>query len=541
MDSLEQTIPRLVRSAAERFGDRIAIEEGSLALSFAELADAGVRAARAFCAAGIEPEDRVGIWAPNIHEWVVATIGLQAAGGVLVPLNTRLKGSEAGYILEKSGARILCTVTGFLDTDYVGLLREALGAAGSAGPISGLPRLERIILLRGPETGGEAVAATTPWSDFLAEGERVTAQEARQRAENVSPEDLSDILYTSGTTGKPKGAMTTHGQTLRCFEAWSEIVGLRQSDRYLIVNPFFHSFGYKAGWLAAIMRGATILPHPVFDVPAVLERVGKERVSVLPGPPALYQSILAHPDREKFDLSCLRLAVTGAAAIPVELIHRMRRDLGFETIITGYGLTESTGPVTMCREDDSPETIARTSGRAIPDVEVRCVDKEGKETPRGEPGEVVVRGYNVMQGYFDDASETEKAIDPEGWLHTGDIGIMDDRGYLRITDRIKDMFITGGFNCYPAEIENLMHSWEDVLQVAVIGVPDERMGEVGMAFVVPAPGASLTPDSVVVWCRANMANYKVPRGVEIVDSLPMNAMGKVTKFVLRERVRGGSS
>jgi len=307
------------------------------------------------------------------------------------------------------------------------------------------------------------------------------------------------------------------------------------------VNPFFHSFGYKAGWLAAIMRGATILPHPVFDVPAVLERVGKERVSVLPGPPALYQSILAHPDREKFDLSCLRLAVTGAAAIPVELIHRMRRDLGFETIITGYGLTESTGPVTMCREDDSPETIARTSGRAIPDVEVRCVDKEGKETPRGEPGEVVVRGYNVMPGYFDDASETAKAIDAEGWLHTGDIGIMDDRGYLRITDRIKDMFITGGFNCYPAEIENLMHSWEDVLQVAVVGVPDERMGEVGMAFVVPAPGSSITPDSVIAWCRANMANYKVPRRVEIVDSLPMNAMGKVTKFVLRERVAGGSS
>ena len=533
MDSLEQTIPRLVRGAAGRFGDRIAIEEGDLTLSFAELWEAATRAARAFCAAGIESGDRIAIWAPNIHEWVLATIGVQAVGGVLVPLNTRLKGSEAGYILEKSGARMLCTVTGFLDTDYVGMLRDALGGPGSAGPIAGLPSLERIILLRG------SAPATTSWPGFLAEGEAVTAGEAQRRAEAVSAEDLSDILFTSGTTGKPKGAMTTHGQTLRCFEAWSEIVGLRQSDRYLIVNPFFHSFGYKAGWLAAIMRGATILPHPVFDVPAVLERVGKERVSVLPGPPALYQSILAHADREKFDLSSLRLAVTGAAAIPVELIHRMRRDLGFETIITGYGLTESTGPVTMCREDDSPETIARTSGRAIPDVEVLCVDKEGKETPRGEPGEVVVRGYNVMQGYFDDASETEKAIDPEGWLHTGDIGIMDDLGYLRITDRIKDMFIVGGFNCYPAEVENLMHSWEDVHQVAVIGVPDERLGEVGMAFVVPAPGASLSPESVLAWCRENMANYKVPRRVEIVGSLPTNAMGKVTKFVLRERAGDG--
>jgi acyl-CoA synthetase (AMP-forming)/AMP-acid ligase II len=533
MGSYEETIPRLVLGAAERFGDRIAIEEGDLALSFAELSTAAMQAARAFCAAGVEPGDRVGIWAPNLHEWVVAAIGLQAAGGVLVTLNTRLKGSEAGYILEKSGARILCTVTGFLGTDYVGLLRDALGGPSSARPIAALPHLERIVLLRG---GSKAAADTTSWPEFLADGETVSAQQAQRRAEAVSAEDVADILFTSGTTGKPKGVMTAHGQNLRCFAAWSEIVGLREGDRYLIVNPFFHNFGYKAGWLAAIMRGATILPHPVFDVPAVLERVGKDRVSVLPGPPTLYQSILAHPDREKFDLSCLRLAVTGAAAIPVELIHRMRRDLGFETVLTGYGLTECTGPVTICREDDSPETIARTSGRAIPDIEVRCVDTEGKETPRGEPGEVVVRGYNVMKGYFDDPSATAEAIDAEGWLHTGDIGVMDDRGYLRITDRIKDMFIMGGFNCYPAEIESVMFTHPDVAQVAVIGVHDERMGEVGMAFVVPAPGTQPNSESLIAWCREKMANYKVPRYVELVDALPMNATGKVTKFVLRERV-----
>jgi acyl-CoA synthetase (AMP-forming)/AMP-acid ligase II len=519
-----------------RFGDRIAIEEGDLSLSFAELWEAATRAARAFCAAGIEPGDRVAIWAPNIHEWVVAAIGLQAAGGVLVPLNTRLKGSEGGYVLEKSGARILCTVAGFLDTDYVALLRDALGGADAERPFARLPQLERIILLRGAEAGRGTDAGIAAWSDFLAEGKAVAADQAERRAEAVSPDDLSDILFTSGTTGKPKGAMTTHGQTLRCFEAWSENVGLREGDRYLIVNPFFHSFGYKAGWLAAIMRGATILPHPVFDVPAVLERVGRERVTVLPGPPTLYQSILAHPDRERFDLSCLRLAVTGAAAIPVELIHRMRRELGFETIITGYGLTESTGPVTMCREEDDAETIARTSGRAIPDVEVRCVDKEGKETPRGEPGEVVLRGYTVMKGYFGDPAETAKAIDADGWLHTGDVAVMDERGYLRITDRIKDMFIVGGFNCYPAEVENLMHAWEDIQQVAVIGVPDERLGEVGMAFVVPAPGAEITPDSVIAWCREKMANYKVPRpGAE------REVVRLVTKFVLRERVQGGSA
>ncbi len=329
--------------------------------------------------------------------------------------------------------------------------------------------------------------------------------------------------------------MTTHGQNLRIFRAWADIVDLHEGDRYLIVNPFFHGFGYKAGWLAAIMCGATILPQQTFDVAAVLERIGRDRVTVLPGPPTLYQMILNHPDRGRYDLSSLRLAVTGAAAIPVELIYRMRRELTFKTIITGYGLTESTGVATMCRYDDDPETIATTSGRAIPDVEVRCVDQSGVEVPRGQSGEVVIRGYNVMKGYFDDPAATAEAIDADGWLHTGDVGVMDERGYLRITDRIKDMFITGGFNCYPAEIENIMLTNPAIAQVAVIGVPDERLGEVGMAFVVPASGQRPAPESIIAWCREHMANYKVPRFVGIVDALPMTASGKVTKFVLRER------
>jgi len=314
-------------------------------------------------------------------------------------------------------------------------------------------------------------------------------------------------------------------------------VGLRQGDRYLVVNPFFHAFGYKAGWLACLLRGATVLPHAVFDVPAVFARIARERISVLPGPPTLYQSILAHPERASADLASLRLAVTGAAAIPVELIHRMRAELGFETVITGYGLTECCGIVSMCRFDDDPETIATTSGRAIPGIEVRCVGKDGREVPRGEPGEVIVRGYNVMRGYFEDPAETAKTIDADGWLHTGDVAVMDARGYLRITDRIKDLFIVGGFNCYPAEIENLMLANDGLAQVAVIGVPDERLGEVGMAYVVPRPGATVTPEALIAWCRAQMANYKVPRYVELVESLPMNASGKVTKYVLRERAK----
>jgi len=520
------TIPHLLRSSADRFSAREAIVDVSdgTSLSFTGLAAAAHDAARAFMSVGIERGDRVAIWAPNIWEWVVAALGLQSAGGVLVPLNTRFKGREAVYILGKSRAKALVTITGFLDTDYVALLRDAVDVA------SELPDLETSVVLRGAAPDG-----TRSWREFLAAGSAVGSAEAGVRALSVEPEGLSDILFTSGTTGNPKGAMLTHAQTLRAYRDWSEVVGLRDRDRYLIVNPFFHAFGYKAGWLASLMMGATVLPQAVFDPEQVLARVPRDRVPVLPGPPTLYQTILNHPARDEHDLSSLRLSVTGAAAIPVELIVRMRKELTFETIITGYGLTEACGIATMCRYDDDPETIANTSGRAIPGVEVRVVDEQGTEVPRGEPGEVVIRGYNVMLGYLDEPEETAATLDADGWLHTGDVGVMDERGYLRITDRTKDMFIVGGFNAYPAEIENLVLRNENVAQVAVVGVPDDRMGEVGMAFVVLRPDVQATAEELMAWCRYEMANYKAPRYVEIVDALPLNAMGKVLKYELRDR------
>jgi acyl-CoA synthetase (AMP-forming)/AMP-acid ligase II len=255
---------------------------------------------------------------------------------------------------------------------------------------------------------------------------------------------------------------------------------------------------------------------------------------MLPGPPALYQSILAREDLAAHDLSSLRLAVTGAAIVPVELVRKMREVLGFETVITGYGLTETCGIVTMCRHDDDPETIAQTSGRAIPGVEVRAIDVDGRVIPAGEPGEIVVRGYNVMKGYFDAEEEARATIDSDGWLHTGDVGTLDDRGYIRITDRIKDMFIVGGFNAYPAEVETLLLGHDAIADAAVIGVPDERMGEVGMAFVVRKKGATLEEADLLAWARERMANFKVPRYVRFVEALPRNATGKVTKFALRE-------
>jgi len=515
---MEQSIPALVQGAAQRFGAASAIEDGEIRLSFRELAEAGLMAGRAFRAAGLQAGDRAAIWAPNFSEWILAAIGLQSAGGVLVPLNTRLKAGEAAYVLQNSGAKMLCTVSDFLGVDYAAEIRK-----------QDIPSLEKVITFRGQSAGAET------WEDFLATSSEVPVETIEAQIAAIGPDDLSDILFTSGTTGKPKGVMTAHGQNLRAFEAWSGCVGLREGDRYLIINPFFHAFGYKAGWVSAILRGATILPQITFDVEEVLRRIEPDRITMLPGPPTIYQSILSHPDLAKHDISSLRLAVTGAAAIPVELINQMRQDLGFETVITGYGLTETCGIVSMCREGDAAETIATTSGRAIDGVEVRLVDSEGRDVPTGEPGEVIVRGYNVMRGYFANPEETEKTIDKDGFLHTGDIAVADADFNLRITDRIKDMFIMGGFNCYPAEIENALYDSGYAAQVAVIGVPDERMGEVGMAFLVAAPGKEVSADIVRDWSRENMANYKVPRYIEIVDELPVNASGKVTKFVLREQ------
>ena len=306
------------------------------------------------------------------------------------------------------------------------------------------------------------------------------------------------------------------------------------------MNPFFHTFGYKAGILACLMAGATMVPEPVFDVDVVLQRVADERISVLPGPPTIFQSILDHPKRDAFDLSTLRLVVTGAAVVPVELVESLWSEMGIETVLTAYGLTEACGTATMCRRGDSAEVISATSGRAIPDVEVRIVDADGNEATTGESGEIVVRGYNVMSGYFHDPDATAAAIDPEGWLHTGDVGFLDVGGNLAITDRLKDMYVSGGFNVYPAEVEAVLRRHPAVGQVAVVGVPDHRMGEVGLAVVVAATGAdaSTLGDELPAFAKEQLANFKVPRRVEVVDALPTNASGKVLKRELRATFGG---
>ena len=531
------TVPKLVEDAAQRHGANEALVDGDLRLTYAQLAPEVDRHARGFVAAGVGAGERVAVWAPNCAEWMLAALGALRAGAVLVPLNTRFKGAEAAYILRNAGATTLLTVRGFLGADYPAML---------AGQDTGA--LGRIVVLRQEgDAAGDGPAGVTILAlpELLAHGERVSPSDTAARAAGVGPEDVSDLIFTSGTTGHPKGATTTHAQSLRTFGTWSSIVGLGASDRYLVVNPFFHTFGYKAGILACLMAGATVVPEPVFDAGAVMARIAAERISVLPGPPTLYQTLLADPGHADHDLTSLRLGVTGAAVVPVELVQAMRDELGFETVLTAYGLTESCGTVTMCRRSDPPEVVSATSGRAIPGLEVQVV-ADGREVPSGEPGEIVVRGYTVMSGYWGDQVATAEAIDADGWLHTGDVGVMDPRGNVTITDRVKDMYVVGGFNAYPAEIEAILRGHEAVAQVAVVGIPDERMGEVGCAYVVPAVRVERETDSeelgraILSWSRGAMANYKVPRSVVLVDALPVNASGKVLKRDLRQRHAAGA-
>ncbi|HEY6479564.1 MAG TPA: AMP-binding protein, partial [Streptosporangiaceae bacterium] len=361
--------------------------------------------------------------------------------------------------------------------------------------------------------------------DELAGG--VAPEAADRRAAAVRPEEVSDILFTSGTTGQSKGAMSSHRQSLAVARAWAECGGLSTGDRYLVVNPFFHSFGYKAGILACLLSGAALVPLPVYDTERAMELVESERITVLPGPPTLYQTILDHPGRAARDLSSLRLAVTGAASVPVALVERMHRELTFDTVLTAYGLTEAV-VATMGRPGDDQQTVARTCGRAAAGFEVRVAADDGGT------GEILLRGPNVMLGYLDDPAATRAAVDSDGWLHTGDVGALDADGNLTITDRLTDMYISGGFNVYPAEVEQVLARIEGVAEAAVIGVADARLGEVGRAYVVPRPGHALDAGDVLAFCRDRLANYKVPRQVEFRPALPRNPAGKTLKRLLRE-------
>jgi HIP---CoA ligase len=506
---VQDTIPGALRAAAERYGDHPAYVVGDSTLTYTALLERVRKQAFRYLEHRLQPGDRVVIWGPNSLNWAIAALAVTYAGGIVVPANSRYTAHEVADLVDRTSALMVLVADGFLGRTQLADLR----AASDLPSVGSLGNLDRLSL----DHRGEERALRTD----------VTAEEVEARADGVAPDDVADILFTSGTTGRSKGAMSAHRQTIGVARAWAELGGVREDDRYLVVNPFFHSFGYKIGMIVGLLTGATLYPVATFDLDETMQLIQSERITLFPGAPTLYQSLLNAPNRGDFDLSSLRLAVTGAAVVPVVLIERMRapapEGLGIDHVVTAFGMTEAV-VATMCREDDSAETVATTCGRAIPGMEARIADN----------GELLLRGAFVMLGYLDDPEATREAIDEDGWLHTGDVGTLDEAGNLAITDRLKDMYISGGFNVYPAEVEQALARLEGVADVAVVGVPDERMGEVGKAYVVRAEGATLTEDHVLAFAKERLANFKVPRLVEFADALPRNLSGKVLKTELRK-------
>lgn len=534
------TVPALVRSAASRHGDRLAVVDGPVALSWRDVADAVRDIARSLAAHGVGHGDRVAVWAPNSVHWVVAALGIQEAGAVLVPLNTRYTGVEARDILRRARVRVVFTVEGFLGIDFVGSLVESLQyddlADPSVGPVvAGLPDLGSVVLfppVGGAPHGSAARAPVVAWTDFLARG-AADGDPRPSRSRAVGDDDVADIVFTSGTTGRSKGVVTLHRQTVECVRAWVDCAGLRPDDRYLIASPFSHTFGYKAGLLACASTGAVMYPVPTFDVAEALRLLREEGITVVPGPPTVLQSLLDAPGAPRAGETGWRVAVTGSAAVPVRLVERLQQDVGLEAVLTAYGLSEAV-VVTMCRPGDPAEVVATTAGRPVAGFEVRVRAEDGTVQARGLSGELELRGRNLMVGYLDDEEATRAVVDEDGWFRTGDVGVLDDAGYVSITDRIKNMFTVGGFNVYPAEVENALARLDGVREAAVVGVADDRLGSVGRAYVVRAAGASdLGAEDVLAHCRARLANFKVPREVRFVDLLPRNAAGKVVVDDLR--------
>jgi HIP---CoA ligase len=519
---MTETIPALMRDAARRYGERAAlVSPVDGAISYQVLDAKADLVAKALIADGARQGDRAAIWAPNMWEWVAAAIGIQRSGGVMVPLNTRLKGGEVADIVRRGNIARIFLIGDFLGRDYPAILRG-----------ESMPNLRRRVVLRAAV--GEAGPDEEPWDAFLARAAHTSDAVLAEREAGVTAETLADIMFTSGTTGAPKGALFDHRRSLGGARAWADISRQTPEDRFAVFGPFSHNASYKAGWVAGLISGSTVYWPDSYDPVSVLNLVADQKITVMPAPPTVFQEILAHPNWRDWDLSSYRFLSTGATVVPIELMKRLQAETPIKEITTGYGMTECGGSATHTRPGDAMERVAYSVGAAIPGTEIRIAAPNGATRPVGEPGEVLIRDDKLLIEYLDNPEATRLALDHDGWLHSGDVGYMDGDGYLKLTDRLKDMYIVGGFNVYPAEIEKQMTGLPGIHQSAIIGVPDQRLGEIGHAFIVRAAGSTITAEEVIAWSKANLANYKVPRAVTFLDELPMNSTGKVIKYALKE-------
>ncbi|WP_019873339.1 AMP-binding protein [Sporichthya polymorpha] len=516
---LVNTLPAALQATAERFPDREAVVDGDVRLTWTEYRTAVDEVARAAIAQGVSRGDRVAIWAQNSWQWCVAALGLQAAGAALVPINTRFRGREAADVVRRSGARAVFTTTGFLDNDYPSMLRTA------ELPLADLP----VIVMSGDH------GSDLSWSEFLGRAGEVSSAEARARAQEVTADDIADIVYTSGSTGSPKGVVQTHGNVVQAMTAFSDARTMTHTDRSLVLAPMFAQFGLR--WLNAnVICGATIVTRSTFDPATLFQLLQDERITDFAGPPTMMAALLA-PAAGQFDLSALRVAVIGSTTVPPELVRSLLENKVFEHVFTAWGLTEACGPVTISPVGADVERIAGFAGTALDHVRLRVVAADGSVAGPGEEGELQVLSPTMMREYLGDPELTAATLVDGGWLRTGDLGSIDPDGYVRITDRLKDLVIVGGFNVASAEVEAMLRTCPGIKDAAVVGRPDDRLGEVPVAFVVAVDGATPDPAEVIAWCREQMANFKVPRHVEVCAALPLNASLKVDKITLRGQAR----
>jgi fatty-acyl-CoA synthase len=516
---LDETIGANLERTVARLGGRPALVSchQGLRYSYAEL-DAEVdRVARALIAAGLGKGDRLGIWSPNRAEWALIQYATAKIGVVLVNINPAYRTHELQYALEQSGCRMLVAAPAFKTSDYVGIVDEVRAS---------LAALERVVFFDGPT-----------WDELLEQAFAVDGGQLRARAAELDPSDAINIQYTSGTTGFPKGATLSHRNILNNGFFVAEGCGIDERDRICVPVPYYHCFGMVMGNLAATSHGAcVVLPSDAFEAGAVLEAVEAERCTALYGVPTMFIAELDHADFERFDLSSLRTGIMAGAPCPIEVMRKVIEKMHMREVTICYGMTETSPVSTQTGADDDIERRTGTVGRVHPHVEIRIADPDtGEILERGESGEFQTRGYSVMLGYWDDPARTAEAIDADGWMHTGDLAVMDDEGYVKIVGRIKDMIIRGGENVYPREIEEFLYTHEGVADVQVIGVPDERFGEEIMAWVIPREGMAVTEDELREYCRGKIAHFKIPRYIATCSEFPMTVTGKVQKFKLREQ------
>jgi fatty-acyl-CoA synthase len=533
---LEFTVGGLLDHTAALYPDNDALVyvDRTIRYSYRQFNEVCRRVAKGLIRLGVKKGDHVSIWAYNVPEWVVLQFATAKIGAVLVTVNTNYKSAELEYILNQSDSSTLFLVKSFKDTDYVATVNEVVPelAGSEAGSLSStkLPFLKNVVFI-----GDETPSGMLNFEAVASMGDEVSDDELAAVEATLDCHDVINMQYTSGTTGFPKGVMLTHFNIVNNGFNIGECMKFTDKDRLCIPVPFFHCFGCVLGVMACVTHGTAMVPVEIFDPLTVLRTIEKERCTAVHGVPTMFIAELEHPDFPKFDLTSLRTGIMAGSNCPIEVMKKVISQMHAGEITIAYGQTESSPVITQTRTDDAIELRVATVGRALPDVEVKIIDIEtGAELPPGKQGELCTRGYLVMKGYYKMPEETARAIDADGWLHTGDLAVMDENGYCKITGRIKNMIIRGGENVYPREIEEFLYTHPKISDVQIYGVPDRKYGEQVMAAVILKKGEDMTEDEVRDFCRGKIANYKIPKYVKFVDSYPMTASGKIQKFKLRE-------